>query len=289
MGELQRALQTATTRMLSSETSPGTPHAAAQFAATAALEPVQVQASSRQAASRFGGSLFEGLSVGDKPSIGIHQNQPGAVLPPATATSSQLTTFTPPKPKPATLSLSPVPAQSGKNTQQGAGSAGGIFSGLDLVPEGSSADAFASPAALLNRSYSAASSDTTALEASGMRGGHMSTERSQLVSAAGALSTAGSITDPLCELLPPPISPHEGTPPLPDFSYPSVGWQLKPCLMTSQAVPTHMQGGRWNPVARRAALESRTVHLCSLLIGALAMQTHPQVLVSSASAARVFG
>jgi hypothetical protein len=212
---LQRALQTATTRMLSSETSPGTPPAAAQFAAAAAVEPMHSQASNPQATSGSGGSLFEGLSVGDKPNASfVGQRQQAAVLPSATMTRNQSAAFTPPQPTPATLSLSPASAQSGKSARalQGTGGIGGMFSGLDLMPEGSSAGALAPPAARPSRSYSAASSDITALEASAMKGNHMSAERSQLGSATGALSTAGSAADPLSELLSPPISPHGGMP-----------------------------------------------------------------------------
>ena len=193
-----------------SETSPGTPPAAAQFAAAAGVGPVRTQPSQRQAMLGAGGSLFDGLSVDANPHAANEVQQNAAVPPIATATASQLATLTPPQSLTATLPLQP--AQSGDGIPRGAGGIGGMFSGLDLVAEGTSADASAPPAAHLNRSSSAASSDTTAWEANGLRRSHISGQRSQLGSTTGVLSTAGSAGDALADVLSPPMSPQGGTP-----------------------------------------------------------------------------
>ena len=211
MGELQKALQTATTRMLSSATSPGTPPAAAQFAAARGVGQMQ-EPSRRKAMLGSGGSLFEGLAVGDKPNAGGDRQQNAAALPPGILTSGHSASLTQPPSRSATLPAPPVPAHIGNSTEPGAGSMGGMFSGLDLAAEGSSAETFTPPAVFLNRSQSAASSDSPALEASGVKRGHMSAERRQQSSTTKALSPTGSAAEALADLLSEPRSPQAGMP-----------------------------------------------------------------------------
>ena len=71
VAELQKALQTATTRMLSSETSQARRLPQLSSRPLLGVGPVHAQPSHRQAMLGSGGSLFEGLSVGGKPNAGV--------------------------------------------------------------------------------------------------------------------------------------------------------------------------------------------------------------------------
>ena len=197
VGELQKALQMATTRMLSLETSPGTPPAAAQFAAAARRSPDELPRG-RHPEQPSAGGLYAGLSLDT--SDAAHMKHNSAAAPSASVSHAT-------RPAASTRSM-PVPPTTAVTEQPGGSGAqpvpGGMFSGLDLVADGTSVAPSPALPSLRDRSSSIASSDAAVVN-DGMRG-----DNSRSGSTTGPLRTAGSAVEALAELLSPPLSPHAG-------------------------------------------------------------------------------